>query len=789
MKAIATAVAAIFVGTLFSLASVEEASAQFRGFWLDIGEYHHVYSEGGARQEEAPGIPQGMNYPAITRESSHDWARALWVGVKDWTDERGQHHPYFVGRIGPRSPGIEVTSPVDTRIIARYEDSVVEVDEALSFAKVAVVDEVDPSLPADRMVENVHNMRVGVTATHRMFAYVNQYHDNYHIIESEYCNTGNIDGDPEIELDGQTLNDVFFFRINRWRGNAAEGWQASHAQTWGKFSMMDVVGDGHAEYDVDFTAYYFWPGYDPNFTRYNILGGPLIDGTPWVIAPGDSVGRIAGGAMPARGFLHIDNSPNDPTYIKCTPATAANCQPHTLGFMDQDAPETSDGMSHEDYYELGILTRENPSRFPGGHSRMFPHYADRIEPTGEFWNPKNDASQGKQGGHAPTEAIGPYQMAFGDCVSSTVVEGVGGLSYDARVQIGRAYKRLGTNEDALIPYDADGDGAINDAPFNYDIVGLPQYQGNGCTDCPRQGSELQTKNQWVMSARDSAFQFIFRARDLWESSNGMTTYPSIPEPPLPPVRFTVDSRPNQIELRWEPMAGGPPIDRWEVYRAADFEDNLLDPDGNGEYAYTSESWAFDGRVLVNGYECIAGCPGTPPLSEGSTSFNDATAVRGTDYFYYVVAIGKPQPADPLAINGTPNGAPLRSGRYFSQTYQPATLTRPPYGQTSTAAGDVRDARIVPNPVNLGAETGVRFSFEDRVAFFNVPGEATIKIFSETGELIHEIEHLAGSGDVTWNLTTASRQLLVSGIYIAVIEDHNPPSGSPSTAFLKFTVIR
>ena len=98
---------------------------------------------------------------------------------------------------------------------------------------------------------------------------------------------------------------------------------------------------------------------------------------------------------------------------------------------------------------------------------------------------------------------------------------------------------------------------------------------------------------------------------------------------------------------------------------------------------------------------------------------------------------------------------------------------------------MEDARIVPNPVNLGADATVRFDQEDRVAFFNIPGNCTIKIYTEIGELVHTIEHSDGSGDELWNLTTTSRQLLVSGIYIAVISDND----TGDEAIRKFTVIR
>ena len=58
MKRFSTTVAAFTAGVLLLLLIASEAQAQFRGFWLDIGEYHNGYSEGGSRQEAAPGIPE-----------------------------------------------------------------------------------------------------------------------------------------------------------------------------------------------------------------------------------------------------------------------------------------------------------------------------------------------------------------------------------------------------------------------------------------------------------------------------------------------------------------------------------------------------------------------------------------------------------------------------------------------------------------------------------------------------------------------------------------------------------
>jgi hypothetical protein len=84
-----------------------------------------------------------------------------------------------------------------------------------------------------------------------------------------------------------------------------------------------------------------------------------------------------------------------------------------------------------------------------------------------------------------------------------------------------------------------------------------------------------------------------------------------------------------------------------------------------------------------------------------------------------------------------------------------------------------EIRVVPNPYNIKARN-IQFGQNDptsldRLGFFNLPPVCNIKIYNELGDLIVTIKHNNGSGDEYWNSLTSSRQVVVSGLYIAYFE--------------------
>ncbi|HEX2867403.1 MAG TPA: hypothetical protein VHO03_10195 [Ignavibacteriales bacterium] len=246
------------------------------------------------------------------------------------------------------------------------------------------------------------------------------------------------------------------------------------------------------------------------------------------------------------------------------------------------------------------------------------------------------------------------------------------------------------------------------------------------------------KNELVMTGKDSLMQTWRRVTDAYKNNWNMV------QAPRPPKMFSVTSGGDKISLAWD--SDDPSVKGFEIYRAL------------GQYDSTYH------LLYKAGPE--------------ERSYEDKTPVRGLYYFYYIVSVGDQQPGNP-ALNIPPYVA--KSSRYYTQTYDGANLLRP-------AGQNISDVRIVPNPFFIGADAN-KFRFGDQyqneLHFYNIPGKCTIKIYTELGELIKSIDHTNGSGDEYWRSVTSSNQLLVSGIYIAVIT--NTETGEKHIA--KFSVIR
>ena len=99
-------------------------------------------------------------------------------------------------------------------------------------------------MAADRMIINVVNTQLGITMIREIMQFSNMDHDNYHVMEYTFTNTGNVDADSEIELPENTVTDVYFYFQYRLAPVFQSRYVIGNASGWGINTMNDARGDG-----------------------------------------------------------------------------------------------------------------------------------------------------------------------------------------------------------------------------------------------------------------------------------------------------------------------------------------------------------------------------------------------------------------------------------------------------------------------------------------------------------------------------------------------------------------
>ena len=679
--------------------------------WMDVGELAHLYSSEGAR-----GIGgSGLVYPYIhgttggldeTFDGEHKWIaiRNYQAPEGNQRGQDGQEYPYYIAYIGESvGPQLFVQN---FEMVSRFKPPEVTVDGLPSRRLQTNVNQIDNSMNADRKIVNEISTIVGINMRREIKQFSQQFHDNYHITEYTFTNTGNIDGDEEIERPDHTLDGVYFYLDKRRGATKKAASVTARGATWGKFHMHDMVADG------DFRAIYSWPGWTGANVDWNEFGAPGINGggANWPV-PTDTSGRLVGYHFVGESTIFAEGSPgsgkDDPS------------QPSSMTWYDAESSPIFDFYDPTNVQNNRLKFEELITA-----GRMDPFHAEAVVQLGDgkdYAHTKSDPKLDAVAGFKVAGAYGPYRLEPGESVKIVTVEAVDGLSFDASVKIGRAYKNIwkqGKDDFTDIEYDADGNGQI-------------------------EADEIMDKNEWVFTGKDSLFQAFRRAEANYESGY------NIPKGPQPPSAFRVASDEGKISLEWETYSEANPTG-FEIYR------------GRNQYqGAVEDDYQYD---LI--YEA----------GPDERSYADTDVERGVDYYYYIQAVGQENTDD---TGRTPTGVPLKSSRYYTQTYAPARLKRAPGATLS-------EVRIVPNPYNVTADASVRYPGQaERLGFLNLPGQATIKIFTERGDLVRTIVHDDNSGDEFWDLSTSAEQLVAGGIYVAFIR--NEETGETITR--KFAVVR
>ncbi len=272
----------------------------------------------------------------------------------------------------------------------------------------------------------------------------------------------------------------------------------------------------------------------------------------------------------------------------------------------------------------------------------------------------------------------------------------------------------------------------------------------------------QQKKDWILKGVDSLWKTMDKANWAW---NRYINNQPIPSPP-PPPDIEVNSGPGVITVKWsypedayyQDAETG--VDDWYAWRVYRKKGALLVNDPLDEYS--SEEWK-----LV--YETT---------NRSITQYVDKDVVRGVDYYYAVTAVD----------NGSQNtfgiypGQKLESSRFVNRSQLPAVAFKPGLSESNKV-------RVVPNPATTAAGGALNAGSPDKISFFNLPVKCTLRIYTETGDLVKTIAHY-GSGDEEWNQRTDSNQYVTSGIYILAVTDCEGLNGEKlDNQLVKFIIVR
>jgi hypothetical protein len=85
------------------------------------------------------------------------------------------------------------------------------------------------------------------------------------------------------------------------------------------------------------------------------------------------------------------------------------------------------------------------------------------------------------------------------------------------------------------------------------------------------------------------------------------------------------------------------------------------------------------------------------------------------------------------------------------------------GSNELADADLSAIRVVPNPFVAASEI-TRGRGLQRILFTNLPPQATIRIYTISGNLVRVLDHADGSGTEEWDVRTRFDLLVASGNY-------------------------
>lgn len=213
-------------------------------------------------------------------------------------------------------------------------------------------------------------------------------------------------------------------------------------------------------------------------------------------------------------------------------------------------------------------------------------------------------------------------------------------------------------------------------------------------------------------------------------------------PPKPQVNYTALD--NAVQLSWSnagdltyinPATGKSGIREYRVYKTADPQRNV---------------WGAP-------YAIIRRDSTRTTVDPRAYQWRDTAVTKNFFYYSYGVTV--------LDVDSIESGiAQLPAGL---SNFENVVEARP----VNSPRTSLNDIRVVPNPYIISAAWERKRLGDPKlgepirdIAFTNLPGVCTIRIYTLDGNLVKTIEHTNGQGTEFWDLRSSSNQQIASGIY-------------------------
>lgn len=502
--------AAFFVHFLFSGARGQEQDIR----WIKVGQLQSFFDDYGAETELWPYNSNTLSWPAQYGDNQHtSRMKGLWIGTRNFYDQvEIKVKTVKVVGSGPRYDPANQPLMVFSRsikLIGKSNHPVVLVDSASAsaLAPYDTLDQIDPSLPCDRMIVIHFNTSLGVSVTKKILAFTQQNHDNYFVYDYVFTNTGIFNEAGNAHLQTLTPFWVNFIYKYAFAGVTSNGF----GSTWGAFSSEW----GQSTLYHDFGLYRslsdslrgFYAYYGPNKDRVGVTYAEDW-GCPHVNGDSSPLDGLFGSAKYA-GVVTLSASQSPQNWSDDVQ------QPRSTCYVNGDSATMFQIVSQ---YDEPFMERRYAIMTEGHLAQS--HEESVGEAYTQDWRLAHTDRDGG-GGTVQCQGYGPYTLAPGDSIHIVLAEGVSGMSWEKCREVGaiwfQYYKGTGTPP----------------------LVFPAGTSGTTYTDYGR---------AWVKSGKDSLLQTFRNAAANFHS------FYTIPQPPPAPETFSVvkdrSSGSGRFRLTW-----------------------------------------------------------------------------------------------------------------------------------------------------------------------------------------------------------------------------------------------